>query len=138
MTSQLSFPSPTSSSSTHHSSRRGVDKRPARSRSASSLGTSASRAARRNTVYGMPHGPFSHVQIVLPTPLAPTSRLPTFSGGHSELPPMSRTRTSSFVDKWVTTSTTRQRDFSDILVHMPSYQQLNSSEGMNDAAKVMS
>ncbi|KJA29388.1 hypothetical protein HYPSUDRAFT_196754 [Hypholoma sublateritium FD-334 SS-4] len=57
---------------------------------ASSHSTLRSKSTRQSTVRGTPHGPHSQLQIVLPTPLAPTH-------GH-HLP-----RRKSAVDQWVAT-----------------------------------
>ncbi|KAG5639359.1 hypothetical protein H0H81_003503 [Sphagnurus paluster] len=60
--------SPASSDSLTHSER---PPRPLSSASISSLNPALSRRASRNTIRGAPHAPHSHVQIILPAPLAP-------------------------------------------------------------------
>lgn len=124
--SQLSFSSPASSSSIQSIQPADQDQRKfsgssTRTRSMSSLGASASRKTRR-TIYGTPHSPFSRVQIILPAPLAAGSRQsisPDSRCDHPEPPPMRKARTLSYVDQWVT-PVAPERDFSDILVHLPT------------------
>ncbi|KAF8633978.1 hypothetical protein AX15_001156 [Amanita polypyramis BW_CC] len=96
-------PPSTCSSTTHlaQPSQNVLNGSPARVRSLSSFDTSASRRTRRNA--GMPHGPHSHIQVVLPVPLASSLHqtvVHDFERGRPDQ--LQSIRNSSFVDQWVT------------------------------------
>ncbi|KAF8078392.1 hypothetical protein FPV67DRAFT_1775604 [Lyophyllum atratum] len=93
--SDSNLPSPSRASS--RSRRIHPPPRPLSTASVISNGNPAlSRSASRNTIRGVPHSPHGQVQIILPTPLAPSLQRPLSLRGHIIEPDR-----LSLVDKWI-------------------------------------